>query len=135
MGISLRWLQTPADWTSFETGRSAVLFLYVPWSGYAAGGRRMIEQAERRWVCEHADQPVSWCAVDVEAGTVPAGIMAEWLSAQQPITGLRGEQLMTGGWGPLIWIENGNAVGFLPVTSQSSVEEIVARTREAFVWY
>jgi hypothetical protein len=114
------------------SGSRTVLFVYVAWSSYAVSGRRMMEQAERRWANEYGDSPVSWCAVDVEAGAVPRAVVADWLALQQPITGLSAEQLMMSGWGSIIWMEHGKAVGLVSVACKSSVEGILATTRDAF---
>jgi hypothetical protein len=91
----------------------------------------MMEQAERRWANEYGDSPVSWCAVDVEAGAVTRPV-ADWLAVQQPITGLSAEQLMMSGWGSIIWIEHGKAIGLVSVACKSSVEGILATTRDVF---
>src|SRR6185295_8131532 len=99
------------DFEKVLKSERAVIYVYVDWSSYAAQtGLRIMEEAERHFQ-RTADPEVSFWLANVSDLDSPAAFIADWLRRQESEKMRMFPAIGTGN-GSIVWLRNGQAIGF-----------------------
>jgi len=98
----------------------ALVCLWVEWSGYPRLSRAALEQAAEMLGGVHQPLGIACFVIDE---TAPDNALWDWLMSLQRPT----PSWMAGGWGSLLWVQNGQVVQAVPRGDQITAGEIVAR--------
>jgi hypothetical protein len=109
----MKQLENEQDVAKMLSESNAALFLSVDWSDYARRGRDVFKEVEAKFAARSFDRPVSWWIVDISSIDAPvAPVIHRWLTLQQQRTEIRMFPNIAMGSGSVLWIKNGDIVGF-----------------------
>ena len=117
------------DFEKVLKSERAVIYVYVDWSSYASQtGLRIMEEAERHFQ-RTADPEVSFWLANVSDLDSPAAFIADWLRRQESEKMRMFPAIGTGN-GSIVWLRNGQPIGFALSASHLGVDGVRAKTKE-----
>jgi hypothetical protein len=124
-------LRREEDMAEMLAGKAAVLFIFVDWSEYASRGREVFEEAEARRTAKSSNGSASWWIADVSSTDSPlSSALRRWLTSQELRGTLRMFPNIAMGNGSVLWMKNGDVVGFNPSAERLGLDALVRRTEE-----
>jgi hypothetical protein len=112
---------------------NAALFLFVDWSDYARRGREVFQAAAAEFAVGSSDRSVSWWIFDLSCISSPVcEALHRWLRLQKQRTEVRMFPNIATGNGSVLWIKNGEIVGFEAKAQLSGQDALAHRTETVF---
>jgi squalene-hopene/tetraprenyl-beta-curcumene cyclase len=97
--MSLQGIETDDEFNAILSAESAIVFVYVPWSGPARISQRVVEE----WITTHPpSSPVYRVDPDDKS------FVQEWMKREDPRNEWR-----FGGWGEVLWLKTGHIVAIV----------------------
>ncbi len=110
---------------------NAALFLFVDWSDYARRGREVFKGAADKFAARSFDRTVSWWTFDLSSISSPVSeTLHRWLTLQKQKTEMF-PNIATGN-GSVLWIKNGEIIGFETNAQRSGQDALAHRTETVF---
>ncbi len=111
----------------------AALFLFVDWSDYARRGREVFQAAATNFAARSSDRSVSWWIFDLSSISSPVSeVLHRWLALQTRRTEIRVFPNIATGNGSVVWIKDGQIVGFEANAQLSGHDALAHRTEKVF---
>jgi hypothetical protein len=124
-------LRSEEDMAEMLAGRDAILFMFVDWSEYARRGREVFEEAETKVTAKSSNASASWWIADISSINSPlSSTLHRWLTSQEQRGKVRMFPSIGMGNGSVLWVKNGEVVGFEPNARLKGPEKLVDLTEE-----
>jgi hypothetical protein len=129
----MKQLESEQDVAEMLSEENAALFVFVDWSAYAYRGSEIFKAVEAKLTAKSFDKPVSWWILDLSSIHSPlALVMHRWLTSQEQRNEMHMFPNIATGSGSVLWIKNGEIVGFEANAQHTGQDTLVHRTEEVF---
>jgi len=124
-------LRREEEMAEILTGMNAVIFMFVDWSEYARRGRAVFEGAEAKCTAGSSNGSASWWIADISSTDSPlSAVLHRWLTAQEQRGKVRMFPNIGMGNGAVLWVKNGEVIGFHASAERLGLDALVHCTEE-----
>jgi hypothetical protein len=131
--LVMKQLLKERDVAEMLSEENVTLFVFVNWSEYARRGSEVFKSVEAKLAAGPLNRPISWWIFDLSSSCSPAALlMHRWLMSQEQRAKIHMFPNIATGNGPVLWIKNGEIVGFEANAQYSGQDVIMHRAEEVF---
>ena len=127
----MRELKSENEFAEMLAQNNAALFVFVDWSEYAKRGLVVFKEAEADFISTTSNSAFSWWSVDISSGDSPPNpALHGWLTSQQQEGKVRVFPNIAVGAGSVVWLKQGEIIGFDMNAERLGQEALVRRAHE-----